>query len=121
MPMLASSLTNSSEGSTKTAIGVSDSGVLSINVLAFLKDIFLGEFLKKIIPYQYAPLSAAQITSLTDLSPQIFIFILISPYSLLKIISLITVLGSFDCIRGLPITIKSDPIEKAFLGVTTLD
>ena len=42
--MLTSSLINSSEGSTKTAIGVKNSGVLAINVLAFLKDIFLGEF-----------------------------------------------------------------------------
>ena len=83
MPILTSSLINSSEGSTKTAIGVKDFGVLAINVLAFLKDIFLGEFLKKIMPYQYAPFSAAQLTSLTDLSPQIFIFILIFLYSLL--------------------------------------
>ena len=46
MPMIASSLINSNEGSTKTAIGVNDPGVLAINVLAFVKDIFLGEFLK---------------------------------------------------------------------------
>ena len=81
--MLTNSLIQSSDGSTKTAIGVNDSGVLAINVLALLKDIFLGEFLKKIMPYQKAPLSAEQTTSLTDLRPQIFIFILIFLYSLL--------------------------------------